>query len=208
MMLQSLTPGDSLTPSQSNRQMFLLFDGACAKHSLRSWYEAGLDVCPMMVLKDGIYDGVSELGPMIADIRSSNALKELWKNNHPIVNRASLWHTSLGESDFIGFMRARVQVVMPDGRNVWLRLGDAKVVSRLATAGHRLPMRFWAHVDSIFFRAPDTSIIQYNPLPGQDEIGHSEDSFLSSKVTPNFNFSSDLISALESSTDTKHREVL
>lgn len=127
MMLQASTVSESLQPLPPAEHMFLVFDGACSKHGLRSWYElGGLDVCPLMVLKDGVYDGVSALGgPMIADLKASTVLKALWENNHPIMRRAAVYHTSYDEIGLLEFLRARVQVIMPEELSAWLRLGDA-----------------------------------------------------------------------------------
>lgn len=88
MTLQSSNIHESLSPS--DKKMFMLFDGAIAG-GLRSLYEERLDVCPLMVLKDGVFDGVSALGPMIADFGASIVLKELWAKNHPLVARASVF---------------------------------------------------------------------------------------------------------------------
>lgn len=208
MTLQAATVNDCLKPLSAGEQMFLVFDGACSEHGLRSWYELGLDVCPLMVLKDGVYDGVSALGPMIADMGSSTVLKELWQNNHPIMSRTAVYHTSHDEHGLLDFMRARVQVVMPGERTVWLRLGDARVVSRLAEIDGCFPTHFWSGVGSIFFRSKETSIIQYRPTHVVEGNDQDESALLSTKVVPHFHFSSDLLSALDSSTDLKHREVL
>ena len=164
MMLQTSTISESLQPLPPAEHMFLVFDGACSKHGLRSWYELGLDVCPLMVLKDGVYDGVSALGPMIADLRASTVLKALWENNHPIMRRAAVYHTSYDEMGLLDFLRARVQVIMPGELLAWLRLGDARVVSRLAEADGHFPPQFWSGVGSIFFQSETASITRYCPF--------------------------------------------
>ncbi|WP_029652277.1 DUF4123 domain-containing protein [Marinobacter daepoensis] len=205
MTFKAANVHESLSPS--NKKMFMLFDGAIGG-GLRSLYEEGLDVCPLMVLKDGVFDGVSALGPMIADMGESAALKELWAKNHPIVARASVLHTSYDESALLDFMRSRVQVVMPEGRAVWLRIGDAKVVSRLAGVDARLPAHFWSGIRRLFFRSSDGSITQYSPSRSTMSNEQEDGEFLSSLVAPCFHFGMDLLAALDSSADNKHREVL
>ncbi|MEC9038172.1 DUF4123 domain-containing protein [Marinobacter sp. bablab_jr008] len=205
MTLQSSNIQGSLSPS--DKKMFMLFDGAIAG-GLRSLYEESLDVCPLMVLKDGVFDGVSALGPMIADFGASIVLKELWAKNHPLVARASVLHTSYDESALLDFMRFRVQVMMPEGHAVWLRIGDAKVVSRLAGVDGRLPAHFWSGINSIFFRSSDGSMTQYRPSPSRTSDEQKEGQFASNLVAPCFQFSLDLLAALDSSADHQHRDVL
>ena len=208
MMLQASAVSESLQPLPPAEHMFLVFDGACSKHGLRSWYELGLDVCPLMVLKDGVYDGVSALGPMIADLRASSVLKTLWEDNHPIMRRAAVYHTSYDEMGLLDFLRARVQVIMPGELLAWLRLGDARVVSRLAEADGHFPPQFWSGVDSIFFQSETALITSYQPTRASKGNASDERALFSQKVVPHFHFGSDLLSALDSSNDLKHREVL
>lgn len=208
MVFQDSDIPESLTPHSPGSKTYLLFDGASSGDGLRKWYQLGLDVCPLMVMKDGVYDGVSALGPMIADLNSSEALKELWSQNHPIMGRTAIVHTPLTAAELLGYVRARAQVIMPDGRAVWLRIGDAKVMARLANVDNRLPSQFWSGLDAIFFRSAGESIVRYQPSHSTYSNGNHGQAVLSSSVMPCFQFSMDLLSALDKSNDFEHREVL
>lgn len=205
---QILTADQSLNPVAPGTHCYLLLDGACFKGGVRRLYEMGLDEPPMMILKDGIHDGLSSLGPMMFPLKENTAMASHWCDSHPVLERAVIIHTLLPPDDLLAFFRARVQVLAPDGRTLWLRLADARVLSRIARADRLLPGDFWAGMASVFYRCKDMDMHHYRlGKVNSDRIENAE-APRSQIVQPFFQFTEELFAALEATPEEKHMEVV
>lgn len=203
-----LTPEQSLSPVMSGARCYLVLDGACFKGGVRRLYEMGLDEPPMMILKDGVHDGVSSLGPMVFPLKENTAMASHWRDSHPVLERAVAIHTSLPPDNLLAFFRARVQVFAPDGRTLWLRLADARVFARIARADRLLPANFWAGMNSGFYRCEGMDMHHYRlERINSDHVENAEDP-RSPVVQPFFQFTEELFAALATTPEEEHTEVV
>lgn len=204
----TLTPEQSLNPVASGAHCYLLLDGSCFKGGVRRLYEMGLDEPPMMILKDGVHDGVSSLGPMVFPLRENTAMATHWRDSHPVLERAVVIHTSLPPDDLLAFFRARVQVFAPDGRTLWLRLADARVLNRIARADRRLPANFWAGLTGVFYRCEDMDVHHYRLERVNSDPVENAEAPRSQVVQPFFQFTEELFAALATNPEEEHTEVV
>lgn len=203
-----LTPDQSLNPVAPGEHCYLLLDGSSFKGGIRQLYEMGLEEPPIMILKDGVHDGVSSLGPMMIPMEANTAMAGHWRDSHPALGKAVVIHTSLPPDGLLAFFRARVQVFAPDGRILWLRLADARVIARIGKADRLLHANFWGGITGVFYRCEGLDIHHYRPEGvNNDGIEHAEDP-RSPVVQPFFQFTEELFAALEAIPEEKHTEVL
>jgi hypothetical protein len=180
---------------------YFLFDGTLFPDCTRWLKRHGVSAQPIPALADGQYDALSAMGPQLIPMPVDSRLVELWEQRQEPMQTGSVLHVTCPEQVLVRWLRARSQVRIPDGRAVWLRLGDAAVLKRLLDNAAQVPAHFLAGLNRISF---NTSQCAYH----FQCMDADASPVMADKVAPHFYFNSELIAALKPSSMAENREVV
>lgn len=211
-MSQARNTETPLAPLAPGEHRYLAIDGACLPSGMRRLHDLGVNDTPALILADGAHDALAPLGPLLFPLDDGGDLAGHWGNRHPALARAVALHTAMTLEELTGFFRARVQVRLPDDRVTWLRLADATVVARLATAEALLPATFWHRVTHLSYHTGPSAVHHYRPTVQRQDSPEVPRIDGTAVIQPRFRFSEPLVHALsnprEKTPDTPHTEVL
>lgn len=186
------------SPAPAERR-YLLVDGALFTEGTRWFDEHDAITKPIPVLADGHYDALSPMGPLLIPLVEDCGLARLWQQHHDRLQTGSIFHVTCPEQVLVHWLRARSQIRMPDGRVVWLRLGDAAILQRLLNSAH-VPAHFWVGVSGISLATTKG----FNHYKYEDT---GTQPILAERAEPWFHFTPALVTTLENTTTHGHREV-
>jgi hypothetical protein len=182
---------------------YLLVDGALFPDIKRWLHAHGATELPVAVLADGQYDALAMMGPLLIPLSEDSELAGLWEQGHDNLKTSTiLWFNGSCQT-LLQWVRARSQIRLPDGRVVWLRLGDATVIKRMLDNVSHTPASFWSGISGLSLAAPD-GVYHYH----QDDADiFREQLVLADLIEPRFHFDQGLVTALEQTTTNEHMEV-
>lgn len=182
---------------------YLLADGTLFPEGARWFYDNETVDAPHWAIADGQYDALSGMGPVLIPLPTDTGLARLWSSRHERLQRAVILHSSYPIAEMAGWLRARSQVRLPDGRVVWFRIGDAAVLKRMIHHAGHVPANFWQGVRAFSVcRTTDFSHCEV------ETDANANMAITSDRVEPLFHFSGMLSDKLGPTTPNQHRDVL
>lgn len=182
---------------------YLLVDGALFPDIKRWFYTQGATELPFAVLADGQYDALAMMGPLLMPLPEDSELAGLWEQGHEDLKTATVLRFNGSLQTLLQWLRARSQIRLPDGRIVWLRLGDATVVKCMLDNVSHTPASFWSGINGLSLAAPDG--FYYYQHDNLDEPRGPL--IMADLIEPRFNFDQRIVTALAQTTTNEHREV-
>lgn len=204
MTFEGTPSGLPFSPSTAAERRYLLVDGATLTEGALWLNRQDPVAAPIPVLADGYYDALSSMGPLLVKLGEDCRLTQLWQERNDQLKTGAIVYLSGTKKMLVQWFRARVQVSLPDGRVVWLRLGDAGILKRLLDNAADVPAQFWTGISGISLAAPDGFVHARSEIAGQPEVP----TILAEQIEPRFHFSPPLVTALEQTSLVEHREVL
>jgi hypothetical protein len=202
-MTLTLTASKPPFPLPQGDADYLIVDGALFPDIKRWLYTHGTTELPVAVLADGQYDALEMMGPVLIPLPEDSQLAGLWEQRHEDLKTATVLRFNGSFQTLLEWLRARSQIRLPDGRVVWLRLGDATVIKRMLDNVSHTPGSFWSGISDLSLAAPD-GFYHYQhdnaDMPGEPSV-------LADLVEPHFHFDQVLVTALTHITTNEHREV-
>jgi len=182
---------------------YLLVDGALFPDVTRWLDTHGVTEVPVAVLADGQYDALAMMGPLLIPLPKDNGLAGLWQQGHEDLQTATVVRFNGSVQTLVQWVRARSQIRLPDGRVVWLRLGDATIIKRMLENASDIPACFWWGINGLSLVTPD-GFYHYQHDNADKPPAQS---VLADRVEPRFHFTQTLVTALTHTTTNEHREV-
>lgn len=129
----------------------VLLDGARYENSLAWLYQHFPSHQPRPLLLGTPYEPIADAGPILLDAPTGSAAYEAWRTGSEILDGVWL-ESDVSVDDLYRIMQRRARVFAPDGRELWLRLGDARPLYRAWLAKTQWPEGFWHRVERIWLR--------------------------------------------------------
>lgn len=196
-LIRSALPFPDPRPGENR---YLLIDGTLFPDRIRWFDSQGVTETCISVLTDGQYDALSGMGPLLMPVPDSSKLAELWAQPPNRLHSGVIIHATGSDQMLIQWLRARTQVRLADGRTVWFRLGDAKVLKRMLDNASLAPAHFWPGVSRI-------SIGNSNGFYHYQTAHPHNVPTLADRVEPRFQFNTTLAAALGQGMAEQHTEV-
>ncbi|MBD9676068.1 DUF4123 domain-containing protein [Pseudomonas sp. PDM18] len=114
------------------------------------------------------YDAIADTGPILLAAPVGERVHEAWKQGSDFPD--ALWlETTAAVEDLWQHLQRRLRVSAPDGRELWLRLGDALPLRHAWQAGALWPEGFWHQVSRVWALHEQQPVcLWHNPTPDLD----------------------------------------
>lgn len=147
----------------------LLLDGAQVDQPLCWLYQTYPGHEPRPLLRGTLYTDIDEVGPIMVPTEPGSALREAWWQGDETL-RSALWlETDLPPALLFRVLQRRLRVHSPDGREFWLRLGDARPLRQAWLAGAQWPAGFWHGVAGVWLHHRSEPVCAWeNAMPELD----------------------------------------
>lgn len=130
----------------------LLFDGASRKQALVWLSQTYPEHSQSPLLYNTQYEALGDIGPVLLDADEDSRLYLDWLNGSGELQQAVWLKTSVCQNELYTSLRRRLRVRSPAGREYWLRLADARPLSRAWQAGATWPEGFWYGVSEVWLQ--------------------------------------------------------
>ncbi|MFJ3262198.1 DUF4123 domain-containing protein [Pseudomonas sp. NPDC086581] len=159
----------------------LLFDGAHTPDSF-AWLKRRWPLQKAYpLLGDTDYDAIADTGPILLEAPEGGDIHTAWRQGIDFPD--AIWlQTSTGADELWRHLQRRLRVISPDGRELWLRLGDALPLRHAWQAGAAWPDGFWHRIFRVWALHEHHPVcLWHNPTPAQDAA--PKDEGLSAQIT-------------------------
>jgi hypothetical protein len=159
----------------------LLFDGSRYADAFawlkRHWPEH--KAYPLFSGSD--YDAIADTGPILLAAPEGGEVHKAWQQGRDFPD--ALWlDTEVVAEELWQFLQRRLRIADPDGRERWLRLGDALPLRHAWQAGAVWPDGFWHRISHVWALHEQQPVcLWHNPSPEQDAAPTDEG--LSAQIT-------------------------
>ncbi|WP_447750319.1 DUF4123 domain-containing protein [Pseudomonas nicosulfuronedens] len=123
-------------------------------------------VYPLLCNTD--YDAIADCGPILLAAPEGGEVHQAWQQGSDFPD--ALWlESDATPEDLWQHLQRRLRVVSPDGRELWLRLGDALPLRHVWQSGAVWPEGFWYRVSRVWALHEQQPVcLWHNPTPEQD----------------------------------------
>lgn len=129
----------------------LLLDGAQYEDAFAWLYQHYPNHQPLPLLAGTAYEQISDAGPILIDAPVGSPAYVAWSQGGDLCS--ALWlETDTRAEELVSILQRRLRIFAPDGREVWLRLGDGRSLRHAWLGGAQWPSGFWYGISRIWLR--------------------------------------------------------
>lgn len=133
----------------TNRKGAILLDGSRYENAMAWLYRNFPSHQPRPLLQGTIYEPIADAGPILLDAPIGSPAYDAWTHGKDI--KDGIWLESDAPAEELQhILRRRLRVLTPDGRELWLRLGDARPLYRAWQREAQWPEGFWHRIPRIW----------------------------------------------------------
>lgn len=160
----------------------LLLDGAQHERPLRWLYQQYPDHEPRLLLHRTAYAEIADFGPVLVQADKDSALYNAWRQGERDLLSAVWLESLIPLESLFKILQRRLRIYAPDGREFWIRLGDASPLRQAWLAGAEWPKGFWHGVSAVWLPHEGIPVLAWpNEEPDMDCA--PADSGLAAQVT-------------------------
>ncbi|EPC01414.1 hypothetical protein L861_05085 [Litchfieldella anticariensis FP35 = DSM 16096] len=146
---------------------WMMIDGKLNPQAMQSLYTQGMAEEVRPILLGTPYAPIAASGPLLARIGDDSQLHEHWRANESPALHAWCLNSSLPALSLVAHWRRRLLLQGPQGRRLWLRYADARVITR-GLAHAVFPRGFW-HATTSLQLAANQGACSLLPEPDWEE---------------------------------------
>jgi|SRR5450830_121474 len=148
---------------------FLLIEGVCFD-AARAWFRQHYPGHQAVsLLANTPYSSIADAGPFLLEALPGSPLRFDWWQGDSTLGRGIWLSSRLTPAKLFVSLQRRLKVHGAQGREYWLRLGDAGALRRTWESHAPWPAGFWHGVDSVWLRHQGAPLCAWkNTAPEQD----------------------------------------
>jgi hypothetical protein len=147
----------------------LLLEGAHHEQPLRWLYQQYPDHEPRLLLRHTAYEEIADFGPVLVQADEGSSLYSAWWQGKADLLSAVWLEPTMPVERLFKVLQRRLRIHAPDGREFWLRLGDAAPLRQAWRVGAQWPSGFWHGVSAVWLQHDGAPILAWsNQTPEVD----------------------------------------
>ncbi|WP_249978713.1 DUF4123 domain-containing protein [Vreelandella olivaria] len=155
---------------------WLMIDGKLNPNAVSALYAPGMAAETMLLLTGTAYEPIAASGPLLARLPNGSRLPAYWQDNAIPLHFAWQFTSTLTSYELAAYWRRRLLFNAPQGRTLWLRYADSRVIAR-GIDHDAFPKGFWQAITSLRVSAKHSEWVPPAPLesptweePKQDSL--------------------------------------
>jgi len=152
-----------------NHPGFLLIEGTCLD-TPRVWFRQHYPGHQAVsLLTNTPYTAIADVGPFLLEALPGSPMRLDWWHGNSILSRGVWLSSRLPPAKLFLSLQRRLKIHSSQGREYWLRLGDADALLRTWESHAPWPVGFWHGVDSVWLQHQGAPLCAWkNTDPEQD----------------------------------------